>query len=166
MTGGRPNSLGRTDEVIDAVLCDRIRLEELFDCLGSDDELVRMRAGDALEKVCRVQPGWFDPYRRTLFEDVAKIDQASVQWHLAQILGHLDLSPDEYTLAKRILKGNLERSQDWIVLNVTMQQLFEWSKSDPRLRRWLEPQLERLSHDERRSISRRAGNLAALLAER
>lgn len=165
LTGGHHNSLGRTDEVIDAVLRDRTRLEELFDCLRSDDELVRMRAGDALEKVCRAQPAWFDEYRGRLLQEVAEIDQASVQWHLAQILGHLDLSRDQFRLAKEILKGNIEHSQDWIVLNVTMAQLCKWSSGDIALRRWLEPQLERLSHDERKSVSKRARKLLDLLAE-
>lgn len=37
------------------VVDDRTRLDELFACLESPDELVRMRAGDGLEKVCRQQ---------------------------------------------------------------------------------------------------------------
>ena len=55
LTGGHPNSLGRSEEVVGIVVDDRTRLDELFACLESPDELVRMRAGDGLEKVCRQQ---------------------------------------------------------------------------------------------------------------
>lgn len=164
LTGGHPNSLGRTEEVIAAVLADRGRLRELFGCLRSNDEVVRMRAGDALEKVCREQPGWLGPYRRRLLGEVAEIEQPSVQWHLAQILGQLDLDPTQARRAKAVLKRNLERSADWIVLNVTMEQLFEWAREDPGLRRWLEPRLERLRGDRRSSVRGRAERLLARLA--
>lgn len=56
LAGGRPNSLGRTHEVVDLVLANRSRLEELFVALGDRDQLARLRVGDALEKVCREQP--------------------------------------------------------------------------------------------------------------
>jgi hypothetical protein len=159
LCGGQRNSLGRTDEVIGVVLDDRSRLRELFGCLRSGDELVRMRAGDALEKVCRERPVWFAPYRRRLLGEVAAIEQPSVQWHLAQILGQIELSADQSRRAKAILERNLERSDDWIVLNVTMQQLFEWSKDDSSLRRRLRSSLERLARDDRRSVARRASKL-------
>jgi len=163
LAGGHPNSLGRTDDVIRTVLRDRARLRELFDCLRSQDELVRMRAGDALEKVCRERPSWFAPYRPRLLGEVAGIEQPSVQWHLAQILGRLKLSEPQSRRAKAILKRNLERSEDWIVLNVTMQQLFEWAGEDRALRRWLGPRLERLASDRRNSVSKRARRLLAEL---
>lgn len=43
LTGGHPNSLGRTVEVVDAVLADRARLARLYACYFSDDEVVRLR---------------------------------------------------------------------------------------------------------------------------
>lgn len=138
-------------------------MRSLFDALRSNDPVVRMRAGDALEKVCRERPAWFGPYLPRLLGEVAAIDQPSVQWHLAQILGQVELAPDRYRRAKAVLKRNLERSGDWIVLNVTMQQLFEWSRGDPALRRWLVPRLRRLAGDERASVARRASKLLAAL---
>ncbi len=164
LSGGHPNSLGRTDQVVRETLEDRGRLKGLFGCLRSEDAVVRMRAGDALEKVCRERPAWFSPYRPRLLGEVAKIDQPSVQWHLAQILGQILLTPAQFARAKSILKRNLEQSTDWIVLNVTMQQLSEWSESDPALRRWLVPRLERLSSDPRRSVSKRSKGLLETLS--
>ncbi len=57
LQGGHPNSLGRTEEVVGVVLADRARLEELFATIADPDEVVRLRVGDALEKVCRGRGG-------------------------------------------------------------------------------------------------------------
>ena len=158
LTGGHPNSLGRTEEVVGIVLTDHARLDELFATMADPDELVRMRAGDALEKVCRERRSWFLPHIERILGDLASIDQPSVQWHVAQMLQHLhdDLSDDQAQRARRLLQRNLTESTDWIVLNVTMDVLTEWAASDPTLARGLTPELERLRQDKRKSVARRA----------
>ena len=60
--GGKTNSLGRTEEVIQAVLRDNNLLEELYKCVFNDDAWVRMRAIDAFEKICREHPDWITQY--------------------------------------------------------------------------------------------------------
>jgi hypothetical protein len=52
LTGGDPRSLRNAGIVIDLASCQPERLEELVQCVFSADEVVRMRASDALEKVC------------------------------------------------------------------------------------------------------------------
>lgn len=42
LTGGHPNSLGRTIEVVDIILEKLEKLEELFNCYFSEDEIVRL----------------------------------------------------------------------------------------------------------------------------
>jgi hypothetical protein len=106
LTGGDRRSLGRVDEVIEAVLARPSSFAALFDCLFSADEIVRMRAGDAIEKVARRRPDLLEPYHERLLVDVAAIEQASVQWHLAQILPRLELGPSERRRAIVVLKRN------------------------------------------------------------
>jgi hypothetical protein len=158
LTGGHPNSLGRTEEVVGIVLADHGRLDELFATMADPDQVVRMRVGDALEKVCRERPTWFVAHIEQLLDDLGSIDQPSVQWHVAQMLQHLhnDLSPDQAKRAVRLLQRNLTRSTDWIVLNVTMDVLTAWSARDPSLATWLVPELDRLRQDKRTSVARRA----------
>jgi 3-methyladenine DNA glycosylase AlkC len=167
LTGGHPNSLGRTGEVVDVVLADHGRLDELFAAMADPDEVVRMRVADALEKVCRERPDLFVPQVDRIMDDLGRIDQPSVQWHVAQMLEHLsgDLSTDQASRAGRLLRRNLTRSTDWIVLNVTMDVLATWSVHDPSLARWLKPELERLSQDERKSVARRASKRLAELTK-
>jgi hypothetical protein len=167
LAGGHPNSLGRTEEVVGIVRADRARLEELFAAIADADQVVRLRVGDALEKVCRHEPGWFVPHVDRILGDLGDIEQPSVQWHVAQMLDHLrgDLSDDQTQQATELLKRNLTRSTDWIVLNVTMDVLTKWAHSQPRLASWLTPELERLCRDDRRSVAKRASKRLAELAQ-
>ncbi len=166
LTGGHHNSLGRAEEVVGIVSADRARLDELFACLEEPDELVRMRAGDALEKVCREHPAWFVPHVEALLGEVGEIEQPSVQWHVAQMLDHLrgDLSDEQARRATELCKRNLTESNDWIVLNVTMDVLADQAQSDPQLADWLTPQLARLRRDPRKSVAKRAEKRLADLA--
>ncbi len=167
LKGGHPNSLGRTEDVVAMVLADRARLEELFATMANPDEVVRLRVGDALEKVCRKQPGWFVPHVERLLGDLGRIEQPSVQWHVAQMLQHLRhrLTADQAGRATGLLQQNLASSTDWIVLNVTMDVLTDWANHDPWLAGWLTPELERLRQDHRKSVALRAAKRLAELAE-
>jgi hypothetical protein len=168
LKGGHSNSLGRTQEVVDSVLAEHARLEELFATMADPDEVVRLRVGDALEKVCRKQPGWFVVHAERLLGDLGQIEQPSVRWHVAQILQRLrsDLSGDQARRATQLLQRNLTSSTDWIVLNVTMDVLTEWAHHDPPLAGWLTPELELLCQDDRKSVAKRAAKRLAGLAER
>jgi hypothetical protein len=74
--------------------------------------------------VCRVHPDWLKRYVGRLLHDVAAIDQASSQWHLAQMLGEIDLAPAEKKHAIAMLKRNLaDTSVDWIVSSNSMETL-------------------------------------------
>lgn len=149
------------------VVADPTRLEALFAVLAVPDDLVRMRAGDALEKVCRQRPDWFMPHVDRIIDDVGAIEQPSIHWHVAQMLHHVrgDLSARQARRADALLKRNLTRSSDWIVLNVTMDVLAARAAQDPVLARWLTPELKRLCQDPRKSVAKRAAKRLAELAE-
>lgn len=83
LTGGHPNSLGRTVEVVDAVLADRVRLAQLYACYFSEDEVVRLRVSSAMKRVTIEHPEWTMEFMDGLQSEVAAIDQASTQWTLA-----------------------------------------------------------------------------------
>jgi hypothetical protein len=116
LCGGDPRSLHGVDKVIAAALADPSALEALFECLFCADAVVGMRAGDALEKIARIQPEALAPFTRRLLSDVVDVDQPSIQWHLAQILTEIELTAQQRQRAIAILKRNLERYEDWIVI--------------------------------------------------
>ncbi len=166
LTGGHPNSLGRTEEVVSQVLRDKARLSELYDCYFEDDEVVRLRTSSAFKRIAKQQPDWLVSYVDRFTSDVAEIDQASKQWTLAQLFGLLvtQMTPTQRAAAVKVMQRNLERSQDWIVLNLTMQTLAVWATTDTRQAQWLVPQLKKLSSDSRKSVAKRARKLLARLA--
>jgi len=47
LKGGHPNSLGNTLEVVDVVLGNTDKMEDLFLCYQSDEETVRLRTSNA-----------------------------------------------------------------------------------------------------------------------
>lgn len=83
LSGGHPNSSGRTVEVVDLVLADRDRLDELYGCYCSSDEVVRLRVSSAMKRVTGARPDWTMEYMDRLQHEIASIDQASTQWTLA-----------------------------------------------------------------------------------
>ncbi|OAN61883.1 hypothetical protein A8B79_05535 [Balneola sp. EhC07] len=118
-----------------------------------------------MKRVCKEQPELLIPYLDRFLNEIADIDQASTQWTLAQLflLLESDLSESQKRKAKEIIKNNLANHNDWIVLNTSMETLFQWSKEDEDLRKWLLPHLEKLSKDNRKSVSKRASKFLDLI---
>ena len=165
LTGGHPNSLGNTVEVVDEVLAEPELFDELFHCYFSDDEIVRLRVSNAMKRVCKVNKPLLVPYIDRFLNDIAAIDQASTQWTLANLFLFLqkEMNDVQIASAKEIMKNNLANHQDWIVLNNSMETLGQWSKKDGALKAWMLPHLQRLSQDDRKTVAKRASKFLNLL---
>ena len=155
LKGGHPNSLGNTIEVVDEVLAENELFNELFNCYFSNDEVVRLRTSNAMKRICKAKKSILMPYIDRFLTDIAKIDQASTQWTIAQLFGMLqkDMDDNQIKQARRIMENNLENHNDWIVLNQTMDTLTNWAIKDAELKDWLKPHLQRLREDKRKSVS-------------
>lgn len=161
LTGGHPNSLGRTIEVVECVLASPDRFDELYRCYQSDDEVVRLRVSNAMRRVEAERHDLLVPYIDCFIEEIGELDQPSAQWTLAKLFEALepDMSVRQKASATQIMKRNLAENDDWIVLNNTMEALFKWSRDDEELALWLRPHLERLTTDPRKSVAKRAEKL-------
>ena len=155
LSGGHPNSLGRTVEVVDQVLLQSDKLDRLISCYQSNDEVVRLRTSNAIKRVRKIKPEWLVPHLPKLLGSISMIEQASAKWTLANLFqmlcSHMD--PDQLKAAKTILKSNLEDSSDWIVQKNTMETLSDWALTDRRLYRWLLPRLESRTGDPRKAVA-------------
>ena len=158
LTGGHPNSLGRTIEVVDTVLADEGRIEELFLCYRSDDEVVRLRVSNAMRRVQAERPDLVSAYVDRLIDEIGALDQASAQWTLPKLFegAAADMTADQHARAEALVKRNLAAHDDWIVLNNSIEYLGARAKTDDALLAWLTPHLERLSEDARKSVAGRA----------
>ena len=161
LKGGHPNSLGNTIEIVEEVLADEKKFDELFNCYSSNDELVRLRTSNAMKRICIANEQLLVPYLNIFLRDIAKINQASTKWTLAQMFDMLknEMSEKQLELAQSIMKNNLTTSNDWIVLTQTMKTLAKWSKKNEDLQNWLKPLLVKFSNDERKSVSGKAQKL-------
>ena len=158
LSGGHPNSLGRTEEVVDLVLAEPARLAELYGCYQSEDAVVRLRVSSAMKRVQAARPDLLIPFYNRLIEEIGALDQASAQWTLAILfnVGWPDMSAAQRARAKTLVQRNLAEQDDWIVLNTSMDVLVGWAHEDVELRTWLKPLLDRLRRDKRKSVSKRA----------
>lgn len=168
LSGGHPNSLGRTSDVVDAVLADRSRLDDLYRCYSSTDEVVRLRVSSALKRVTIAHPEWTLGLVPGLQSEIAAIDQPSTQWTLALLFDLMAdlLTPQQRARAIEIMQYNLAHHSDWIVLNNSMKVLGSWADDDPGLAAWLRPHARRLAGDERRSVASNARKLLRRLDDR
>ena len=166
LTGGHPNSLGNTLEVVAIILADKNRLDDLYQCYFSEDEVVRLRVSSAMKRICKAHPNWLVPYLDRFLTVVAKIDQASTQWTLAQLFLWLEdkMDPKQKEQAVSILQFNLDNSNDWIVQNTTIETLTLWSRGNDDLKEWLIPRLEQFTKSSRKSVARRAEKALSRLA--
>ena len=165
LTGGHPNSLGRTVEAVEMVLANPARLGGLYACYQSEDAVVRLRTSNALKRISRERPEWLVPLIDGFLTEIAELDQASAQWTLADLFQTLApyMTPAQRSQAEAVLKRNLANHNDWIVLNQTMKTLGAWAKDDPDLLHWLIPHLERLSGDGRKSVAKTATKILTAL---
>ena len=165
LTGGHPNSLGNTVQVVEKVLENPKYFEELFNCYFSDDSVVRLRVSNAMKRISKERKELVIPYIDRFLDEIAGIDQASTQWTLAQLFLLLEKEMDAAQIrkAKEILTHNLAHHDDWIVLNMTMKTLGDWAKNDIKLKSFLFPHLERLSEDSRKSVAGKAKKVLAKL---
>lgn len=166
LTGGHPNSLGNTIEVVAEVLAYPEAFDELFQCYFSRDEVVRLRVSNAMKRICKASKPLLLPYLDRFLTDIAAIDQASTQWTLAQLFDALkaEMTAGQIAKASDIMQRNLANHTDWIVLNMSMDTLGKWAKTDPELRDWLQPHLQRLAADSRKSVAKKASKTQQLLA--
>jgi hypothetical protein len=116
----------------------------LFDGMLSDDPIVRMRSADAVEKITAKHPAYLQPYKTELIQQVAKIEQQEVRWHVAQMMPRLELSNQERAVVVEILLGYLD-DQSKIVKTFSMQALADLAEQAAVLRDRVIPLLEELT---------------------
>lgn len=167
LEGGHANSLGRVNDVIQMVLGDNSRLDELYACLFHKDAWVRMRAADALEKICREHPEWISPYVDKFQKELSNSTQPSIQWHLAQIYEQITLTDKQKQKAQTWLASLLaNKNTDWIVAANAMDTLMKFTKSGSFLRSDMEKLLVvQQQHKSKAVVKRSTKYIAELSAQ-
>jgi hypothetical protein len=137
LVGGTRRSLGHTNQIVTEVLSRPRLFSHLVAALTSDDEVLRMRAADAIEKISAQRPDFLGPFKKNLFAlaagSAAPSLQQEVRWHLALILPRLKLTSTERALTTDLLFEYL-RDKSIIVKTHALQSLADLAASDPHLK--------------------------------
>jgi HEAT repeat protein len=144
LTGGDRRSIGRSNEVVAEVLSRPALFPHLMNGLASDDEVLRMRAADAIEKITKQRPRLLDPFRKNFLAIAGSSSQQEIRWHAALILPRLNLNAAQRATAVDILFDYL-RDKSSIVKTFAMQALADLAATDPRLKSQIKPLLEELT---------------------
>jgi HEAT repeat protein len=132
LRGGDRRSVGRAAEVVKAVLAEPRLFAAVFEALSNQDDIVRMRAADVIEKVTTERPDLLQPYKRRVLREVAASEQMEVRWHAAQLLPRLALTRRERAQAMAVLTGYLSDTSS-IVRTFALQALADLATQDPAL---------------------------------
>jgi HEAT repeat protein len=143
LRGGDPRQLKGVSRAVNDVQHDLSLLPQLVTLLEHADPLVRMRAADALEKISRVQPVALEPHRYELLRLAATTAQASLRWHLAQIIPRLQITTAERRAMFGVFKSYLD-DKSAVVKATAMQAMSDFALADPALRRIVIPLLRAL----------------------
>jgi hypothetical protein len=94
---------------------------------------------------------------------VAKIDQQEVRWHVAQMLPRLKLTAAHRSRAVQILLGYIETDKSKIVKTFSMQALADLAEQDPKLRPQVVKLIKKLTKTESPALVSRGRKLLAKL---
>ncbi len=133
LKGGDRRSIGRSNQVVKIVHRRPALFPVLIDGMHHADELVRMRAADAVEKLTVTNPDWLRPFRVQLIKLAERTKQRELRWHLAQILPRLELSRRDRVILVAVFRRYLE-DKGRIVKTFAMQGLADLAMQDPRFR--------------------------------
>jgi hypothetical protein len=162
LAGTDRRSIGKSNEVVAEVLVDPRLFGVVFDGMLEADPVLRMRCADVVEKITVEHPEHWRSYKKRLLEQVAKIDQQEVRWHVAQFFSRLEWSPKERRVIVDILKNYLT-DKSKIVKTFSMQALADIAEQDIALRQQITKLLERLTRAGSPAMKARGKKLLAKL---
>ena len=120
---GDLRTTGKVNEIVKQVLQNPSMFEELYSALFHGNPGIRMRTADALVKITSQNPELIQPYKKELIDNVSRVDQPEVQWHLAQLYSYLSLEKDEEMKILDILLGFIKNTNSNIVKVFSLQTL-------------------------------------------
>ena len=130
----------------------------------NDDPIVRMRSADALEKVTKTHPDLLQPFKKRLINEVSKIKQQEVRWHVAQMFSYLELNKSDIRSIKTILYSYIDSSKSNIVIVFSLQTLVDIAMRDTSLKSIVLEKLEQMGKIGSPAVINRCNKLISKLS--
>ncbi|MCI1267296.1 MAG: hypothetical protein LKG19_12045 [Saprospiraceae bacterium] len=133
LSGGDLRSIGKSNSVV-SLIVNQQDFDELFKLIFLDDQLLVMRAIDAIEKITLKLPNYLIKHKNEILNLSTVAHDKELKWHLAQIIPRLSLTPHELTKAWKLLTNwALDKNNSRIVRVNSIQGLFEMLKENNEL---------------------------------
>lgn len=133
LSGGDLRSIGKSNSVV-SLIVNQQDFDELFKLIFLDDQLIVMRAIDAIEKITLKHPNYLIKHKNEILNLSTVAHDKELKWHLAQIIPRLSLTPPELTKAWKLLTiWALDKNNSRIVRVNSIQGLFEMLKENNEL---------------------------------
>jgi hypothetical protein len=113
LEGGDLRSIGRAEEVAQDILADPSLFGEVF----------------AVK-----HPEYLQPFKARLIEEVSRVNQQEVRWHVAQMFSRLELNGTERDAVMQILLAYLDTDESRIVKVFSIQTLAALAEKDTGIR--------------------------------
>ncbi len=130
LSGRDLRSIGKSNEVVKDISKNPSLFREVFDGILQNDPIIKLRSADVIEKVSSRYPRYLQPFKNKLINDISKIKQQEVRWHVAQMFSYLKVNKKERDKIIRILYSWLNSEKSNIVRVCCMQTLAEFAKKD------------------------------------
>lgn len=134
LKGDDLRSIGKADEVVQDILNDPSLFKEVFEVMLNKDPVVRMRSADAIEKVSAKRPEYLRPFKSKLINQISKIEQQEVRWHVAQMFSYIETSKIERNKIIKVLLSYIETDESKIVKTFSMQTLADFAEKDEQIK--------------------------------
>ena len=105
--------------------------------LENPDRRVRLRMGNAVEKAARKNPALLLPFKTGILKATTETQDIEIIWHLALLLGYLELEEDDLALAVNALFNWLHTLPHKFVKINCLQTLAVLARQHA----WLEPEV-------------------------
>ena len=134
LRGDDLRSIGKADEVVQNILNDPSLFKEVFEGMLNKDPVIRMRSADAIEKVSAKHPEYLQPFKSKLINQIPKIEQQEVRWHVAQMFSYIKINKTERDKIIKILLSYMETDESKIVKTFSMQTLADLAEKDEQIK--------------------------------
>lgn len=154
-------SIGQANEVAKAAVQDVATFDELIDLIGSDNEIISMRAADAAEKASQKKPDFLIKHKEFLLGLLVREHRQEVYWHLAMMVPRLPLTKKETEDLFINFETWFDNHDSRIVRVCALQAMYELSLKDSGLVSRLDKRLCEALSSSMPSISARARIISA-----
>lgn len=164
LSGGDKRSLGKSQIVVEQTRKAPSLFKEVYEAIYAEDEVLAMRAVDAIEKIAKKQPEWLMPYKSDLLNQMSHFKTKEHRWHVPLLLSYLTLSKKEVTKVYKQLTAWLKDDKSGKIAKVNcLQALVDLSLKYPELKNGVKRLLNEQIEEKSPSIQARVRKLQGLI---